>query len=124
MLILQSFLFACMMNEAPSLIALLTESCDAPNDSDFNLLAHHRTIMIVSLKNLWLVIHQVCSLNAQSLRSKFDNLVLLLEIYNSLGGCGIAAICFQETWLVLDDLSPSYTRLQLARPCVEPVSAE
>ena len=30
----------------------------------------------------------------------------------------------KATGLVRDNLSPSYTRLQLARPCVEPESAE
>ena len=30
----------------------------------------------------------------------------------------------KATGLVGDNLSPSYTRLQLARPCVEPESAE
>ena len=30
----------------------------------------------------------------------------------------------KATGIVRDNLSPSYTRLQLARPCVEPGSAE
>ena len=99
-LIVFFFLPLILMNT--NLVEILNSSCDQPNDSNFDFLGSSRYydddkfIELLKLnKNNFVVL----GMNCQSLRAKFDELLLLLEQYNDQSGCGIAVLCLQETWL-------------------------
>ena len=86
----------------PSLVNIPNEFCNSPEDSNFDFIGntsyyddHNFVDFSVNHVNNVLIL----SMNCQSLRCKYDELLLMLELYNSGNGSGIAVICLQETWL-------------------------
>ena len=97
-----SIIISCSLIMKHNLIDILNMTCDQPGDSNFDFLGssiyyddHQFTEFSVdNLSSL-----TILAMKCQSLRSRFDELSLMLNTYNSKGNCGIAVICLQETWI-------------------------
>ena len=91
---------------APSLVDVLNYSCyPTDNDPSFDFLgtSHYyddEAFNEFSVNNVNNFV--ILSMNCQSLRAKLDEMLLMLDAYNSVNGCDIAMICLQETWIARD----------------------
>ena len=89
------------MITTPPLVDMLNQSCAGPNDGNFDFLGtspYYDDVTFMEHLKISKSGMVILSMNCQSLRAKYDELLLLISEYNNENSCGISVICLQETW--------------------------